>query len=122
MKRPALVALILFAAGPVWAQSSSDKNPPTEPSATTTPPAAPPAAQSPPPPATAPPATTTSIPAKQAPPPPNLETLTAVEARDILGQEVSDASGNDMGLVVDVLFDEKKEPRAVVIDFGGFLG
>jgi hypothetical protein len=27
-----------------------------------------------------------------------------------------------MGLVVDVLFDANKEPRAAVIDFGGFLG
>ena len=27
-----------------------------------------------------------------------------------------------MGLVVDVLFDANKQPRAVVIDFGGFLG
>jgi hypothetical protein len=27
-----------------------------------------------------------------------------------------------MGLVVDVLFDANKQPRAAVIDFGGFLG
>jgi hypothetical protein len=35
---------------------------------------------------------------------------------------VSGTAGEDMGLVVDVLFDANKEPRAVVIDFGGFLG
>jgi hypothetical protein len=39
-----------------------------------------------------------------------------------LGKKVSGAAGEDMGLVVDVLFDANKEPRAVVIDFGGFLG
>ena len=40
----------------------------------------------------------------------------------ILGKEVMSAKGEDMGLIVDVLFDEKGEPHAAVIDFGGFLG
>jgi PRC-barrel domain len=40
----------------------------------------------------------------------------------IMGREVLSAKGEDMGRVVDVLFDEKGEPRAAVIDFGGFLG
>ena len=40
----------------------------------------------------------------------------------ILGKEVLSAKGEDMGRIVDVLFDEKGEPRAAVIDFGGFLG
>jgi len=40
----------------------------------------------------------------------------------ILGKEVLSAKGEDMGRIVDVLFDEKGEPHAAVIDFGGFLG
>ena len=40
----------------------------------------------------------------------------------ILGKEVLSAKGEDMGRIVDVLFDEKGQPRAAVIDFGGFLG
>jgi PRC-barrel domain protein len=40
----------------------------------------------------------------------------------ILGKEVLSARGEDMGRIVDVLFDEKGEPHAAVIDFGGFLG
>jgi len=39
-----------------------------------------------------------------------------------LGKEVLSAKGEDMGRIVDVLFDEKGEPHAAVIDFGGFLG
>jgi hypothetical protein len=40
----------------------------------------------------------------------------------ILGKEVVSAKGEDMGRIVDVLFDEKGEAHAAVIDFGGFLG
>jgi PRC-barrel domain len=40
----------------------------------------------------------------------------------ILGKEVRGASGDDMGRVVDVLFDQTGRPRAAIIDFGGFLG
>jgi hypothetical protein len=40
----------------------------------------------------------------------------------ILGKGVMSAKGEDMGRIVDVLFDEKGEPHAAVIDFGGFLG
>jgi len=40
----------------------------------------------------------------------------------ILGKEVLSAKGEDMGRIVDVLFDEKGTPHAAVIDFGGFLG
>ena len=52
----------------------------------------------------------------------NLEALDGPDARSVLGKKVSGAAGEDMGLVVDLLFDANKEPRAVVIDFGGFLG
>jgi hypothetical protein len=52
----------------------------------------------------------------------DLATLAAGDARSILGKKVSGAAGEDMGLVVDVLFDANKQPRAAIIDFGGFLG
>jgi PRC-barrel domain len=40
----------------------------------------------------------------------------------ILGKEVQGASGEDMGRIIDVLFDPTGRPRAAIIDFGGFLG
>ena len=40
----------------------------------------------------------------------------------ILGKEVRGASDEDMGRIVDVLFDPTGRPRAAIIDFGGFLG
>ena len=40
----------------------------------------------------------------------------------ILGKEVHDPSGQAMGRIVDLLVDETGQPRAAVIDFGGFLG
>jgi PRC-barrel domain len=40
----------------------------------------------------------------------------------ILGKEVRGSSGEKMGLIVDVLFDRAGQPRAAIIDFGGFLG
>ena len=79
---------------------------------------APAAAQNASTPAAPPTETTPSKPAPAA----NLPTLAAADARSILGKKVSGAAGEDMGLVVDVLFDANKQPRAAVIDFGGFLG
>jgi PRC-barrel domain len=55
-------------------------------------------------------------------PPPNLEPIGPSVAIPILGKKVRDASGKDMGLVVDVLVDHDGMVRAAVIDFGGFLG
>jgi hypothetical protein len=40
----------------------------------------------------------------------------------ILGKDVMSAKGEDMGRIVDVLFDEEGQAHAAVIDFGGFLG
>jgi PRC-barrel domain len=40
----------------------------------------------------------------------------------ILGKDVLSATGESMGRIVDVLFDEKGRPHAAVVDFGGFLG
>lgn len=40
----------------------------------------------------------------------------------ILGRDVMSATGENMGRIVDVLFDPSGKPCAAVIDFGGFLG
>jgi hypothetical protein len=101
---PAAIALLACLATQASAQNASTPDAPQ----TTTPAPAPPA----------PSEATPSTPAPAA----NLETLAAADARSILGQKVSGAAGEDMGLVVDVLFDANKQPRAAVIDFGGFLG
>jgi hypothetical protein len=55
-------------------------------------------------------------------PPRNLETLKPQDTLAVLGKKVRDASGADMGLVVDVVVDRNGVPLAAVIDFGGFLG
>jgi hypothetical protein len=99
---PAAIALLACLVAQASAQNASTPAPP--PTATPSTPA--------------PADTTPSKPAPAA----NLETLAAADARSILGKKVSGAAGEDMGLVVDVLFDANKEPRAAVIDFGGFLG
>lgn len=40
----------------------------------------------------------------------------------ILGRQVRSSAGEDMGRIVDVIIDRTARVRAVVIDFGGFLG
>jgi hypothetical protein len=44
------------------------------------------------------------------------------EAEAILGRQVVDQSGKELGRLVDVLVDDNGQPQAAVIDFGGFLG
>ncbi|HTW27998.1 MAG TPA: PRC-barrel domain-containing protein [Acetobacteraceae bacterium] len=44
------------------------------------------------------------------------------EATGILGKEVTDQKGDEVGRIVNVLVDQDGNPRAVVIDFGGWLG
>ncbi len=44
------------------------------------------------------------------------------EATSILGRSVRDPAGDVVGRIVDVLVDEQGQPRASVIDFGGFMG
>jgi len=55
-------------------------------------------------------------------PPQNLQLIYHGEATSILGKSVKGAAGEDMGRVVDILVDADGQPRAAVIDFGGFLG
>ena len=94
----------------------------TPPASETAPPNAPPAPEAAPP--SAPPASAPAeSPQPAAPPAPaNFETVPGDQLRNVLGKQVSGAAGEDMGVVVDVLFDQDKQPRAAVIDFGGFLG
>ena len=66
------------------------------------------------PPAAHPPAAT--------PPPPAATVLNKNAAQGVLGREIRSAAGEDMGHIVDVIVDRAGEPRAAVIDFGGFLG
>jgi hypothetical protein len=54
--------------------------------------------------------------------PKNLEAMAPGVAVPILGRKVRDASGKDMGPIVDVLVDRDGRVRAAVVDFGGFLG
>lgn len=44
------------------------------------------------------------------------------EATSILGRAVHDPSGQQVGRIVDVLVDNQGQPRAAVIDIGGFMG
>jgi hypothetical protein len=54
--------------------------------------------------------------------PKNLEPLGKHDTLSVLGKKVQGPAGENMGRVVDLLFDRRAQPRAVVIDFGGFLG
>jgi PRC-barrel domain len=56
------------------------------------------------------------------PPPDYTELLPPREVMALMGSKVRDPAGEDMGLVVDVVVDRSGKPRALVIDFGGFLG
>jgi sporulation protein YlmC with PRC-barrel domain len=47
---------------------------------------------------------------------------TKVAASGIMGRKVLGPDGREIGRVVDVLVDAGSNPRAAVIDFGGFLG
>jgi hypothetical protein len=40
----------------------------------------------------------------------------------VLGKDVLSATAENMGRIVDVLFEYSGKPRAAIIDFGGFLG
>jgi hypothetical protein len=60
----------------------------------------------------------TEAPAKGA----RLQQFPHTELLRILGKEVRSPSGHAMGRIVDLLVDETCQPRAAIIDFGGFLG
>jgi hypothetical protein len=52
----------------------------------------------------------------------HLQQLAHTDLFRILGKEVHSPSGQTMGRIVDLLVDETGQPRAAIIDFGGFLG
>lgn len=56
------------------------------------------------------------------PTPPAKTVLEKDESQGILGKTVRDSDGKEMGRIVNVIVDRASQPRAVVIDFGGFLG
>jgi hypothetical protein len=51
-----------------------------------------------------------------------LENLSPDQIFRALGKDILSATGENMGRIVDVLFDLSGKPRAAIIDFGGFLG
>jgi len=55
-------------------------------------------------------------------PAPSAVMLDPRDAQAILGKSVRSSAGEDMGRLVDVVVDRDGQPRAAVIDFGGFLG
>jgi hypothetical protein len=52
----------------------------------------------------------------------DLEHIPPDQVLRILGRDIMSADGQNMGRIVDVLFDHSGKPCAAVIDFGGFLG
>jgi sporulation protein YlmC with PRC-barrel domain len=78
-------------------------------------------------PASAPPAippTSAAPPENPSTPPPPAPTISIdkEEVQTILGKNVRDAAGDDMGRVIDVVVDRAGQTLAAIIDFGGFLG
>ena len=53
----------------------------------------------------------------------NVEPVAPTQAFSILGKKVHGPDGKDAyGSIIDVLVDDQGQPRAALIDFGGFLG
>ena len=52
----------------------------------------------------------------------SVQQFSQTDLRRILGKEVRSASDQAMGRITDLLVDETGQPRAAIIDFGGFLG
>jgi PRC-barrel domain len=46
----------------------------------------------------------------------------AQQLESILGKDVLSPSGENMGRIVDIIVDRSGQPRAAIVDFGGFLG
>jgi PRC-barrel domain len=65
---------------------------------------------------------TSSARAEDKTPPVSHEHMQQDEATSVLGRDVKGPSGDTLGKIVNVLVDESGQPRAAVIDFGGFMG
>lgn len=48
--------------------------------------------------------------------------LTKADATGVLSRMVRDADGKEIGRIVDVVVDPAGQPRAIVVDIGGFMG
>ena len=48
--------------------------------------------------------------------------LSQAEATGVLGRMVRDSNGDEVGRVVDVVVEPSGQPRAIVVDTGGFMG
>ncbi len=55
-------------------------------------------------------------------PPAGLELIYQGQAVGIIGRTVDGPAKEKVGQIVDVLVDDQGQPRAAVIDFGGFMG
>jgi PRC-barrel domain len=126
--RPIGTACLLLAfSSAAWAQS-----PPNTPSAAptmalppVTAPDSPPPGAAPPgaaPPGAAPPAPTQPPAPTAAPPAPDVQHVPADQTVAVLGHLVLASTGSNVGRLVDVLVNASGEPRAAVLDFGGFMG
>lgn len=106
--------------------SDSSSSPATNPPAPGPTEPATPSAPAPSAPATPPVATPAPTPAPSPPPPqPDTTSVTVIgskEVQGILGNEVRSVNNESMGRIADVIVDGEGKPRAVIIDFGGFLG
>jgi hypothetical protein len=54
--------------------------------------------------------------------PPSAIALDSQDLEGVLGKEVRSSADENMGRIVNVVIDRNAQPRAAVIDFGGFLG
>jgi hypothetical protein len=57
-----------------------------------------------------------------APPQSAVQSVAPEMAEAILGQQIRDQDGKEVGRLIDVLVDANGMPQAAVIDYGGFMG
>ena len=62
------------------------------------------------------------IAAAPAPAPAAAPALITADATGVLSRMVRDADGREIGRIVDVVVDPSGQPRAIVVDVGGFMG
>jgi len=115
-----LCALLLTAQAPPPATPSS--TPSSTPLATPIPEAAPAPAADPAPAPTPEQPAPAPTPTPPIPPPAEQQLIYHGEASSILGRNVRDRDEGLIGRIVDVLVDDTGQPRAAVIDIGGFMG
>ena len=69
-----------------------------------------------------PPATSPDASTQPPQPPAQQELIYHGEAASLLGRTIRDLQDDPLGRIVDILVDDTGQPRAAVIDMGGFLG